>query len=58
MQKAFPTQLGYYSDVGYRYKKNIFTRSDDIFFQEENVATFFSFETYIEDTFKLSKQKS
>ena len=56
MVKNFPLQLGFYSDVGYRYKKNVFTRNDNIFFEENNEATFFTFETYNEDTFMLSEE--
>ena len=61
--KSFPVQAGYYNDVGYRFRKNKFEMKDNLVFGSKKTKTFYSLETYNEDTFivpesKIKNQKS
>ena len=61
--RSFPVQVGYYSDVGYRLKKNKLVTNDNLILAGgAKTKTFYEMDTYNEDTFivpeaKLKEQK-
>ena len=54
MQKSIPVQVGKFSDVGYRFKFNSFSLTDDIFGLFETFVSFFELLKYNEDTLDIA----
>ena len=45
--------VGYFTDAGYRFKRHLFSKNDEIMFGSEHEIEFYSLDTYNEDIFEM-----